>query len=226
MEEPPNLMPPSQAQPIGNKTGKIHAFVSQSLLQPFIHTLEFSEPKRAEWKSVPIASANSASRSTATLTLPFQDGSGLRVGFASPYLSEPFCTEIDCPLSSYTHYKGFFLHDTTWGRVVDWHKDFGWSDPPPFLVALYCRATDCFDELHKNESAKEIFIDGLRENPPLDVDNSDEKMVRAFLRYHAVTLQDIEGGGKRFVPLKGEMLSRNDPKMVFRPKPRLGDSIQ
>ncbi|KAL8902141.1 MAG: hypothetical protein Q9207_004860 [Kuettlingeria erythrocarpa] len=198
MEAPNLVASSSQAPRLGRTNKQIHAFVGQSTLRPFVHTFTFSsDPKRAAWKPSPLASTHSLG--SMGMLGP---GRCLPVSFATPYVSDPFCTAADCPLSACTHYKGFYLHEATSGRAMKFQEDFGWSDPPPFLLAAYCRATACFDELHANERAKEIFVDGLMENLYLDREHDDGEIVKAFLRYHAVTLRVI-GGRYGFVPLIG-----------------------
>lgn len=118
----PNLATPPQIQPTNNTNGNIHAFVSQSMLRPFAHALTFSEPKQAVWKPSAITLVGSH-RITGTHGMVSPCGS-LQVGFASPYTGDSFCTAADCPLSSYTHYKGFYLHEMTLGFVVNFYKDF------------------------------------------------------------------------------------------------------
>lgn len=206
--------------PIEKKIRETHPFVSESMLRPFTHTLTISEnPKQAVWKPSPVTSAGLFSIPTANMKgFHSADGCSKQVGFASPYISEPFCTEIDCPLGTCTHYKGFYFQDATLSRVLNWHKDFGWSDPPPLLLVAYCRFTEDFDAIIDNDTAKEIFIDNLQPDMSLDADERDEKIVKAFLKYHAVTLVNVRRGEKIFAPLRGEVSKKDDPILVMRPK--------
>ncbi|KAI4183609.1 MAG: hypothetical protein LQ346_006282 [Caloplaca aetnensis] len=124
------------------------------------------------------------------------------------------CTAIDCPCSNIYHYKGYFLYNPTPGRPVRFHEDFGYSDPPPSVWAAYLRATDCFEELdNTNARSDEGFLDIMMENPWGDSSGDDQEKVITFLKYHAVTVKEIDGR-MELVPLKGRILSGEDPKIL------------
>ncbi|KAI4122398.1 MAG: hypothetical protein LQ338_005845 [Usnochroma carphineum] len=154
--------------------------------------------------------------SASTLNLP-NDWVTVSLAHLSLYAKEfdpsSLCIESDCPISYCIHYKGRFVHDPTPGYPVEYHEDFGYSDPPPFLWAAYLRVTQCFEELETNSRSAEDFIDTLMENPWRDPDHADEEMVRTFLEYHAVTLRQVDGRAE-LVPLRGRIMSGEDPEML------------
>lgn len=209
--DPQDLATSLRALSMNSTLEKFDAFVSRSVSSPYAHLLTFLKPNEVVWKPVAITAA-----SANALTYP--DGSShMSIAGMSPYVSTSgetnLCNATDCPVGSVVHYKGFFLHDPRPGRLVQYNEDFGYSDPPPFLWAAYCRATDCFEALQTNERAAEIFIDNLRENLWEDPDNHDKQVVTAFLKYHAVTLKEVEGR-MEFVPLRGRILSGVDPEVL------------
>ena len=106
------------------------------------------------------------------------------------------CTASDCSLRGVVHDKGLYLHDTTLGLSVRFHSDFGFSNPPPFVWAAYFRYTQYLKGLDDCCRAVESLATGdVQVQPSVEhLRPGDASIVLNFLRYHAVTLQQSDGG--------------------------------
>ncbi|KAL8918879.1 MAG: hypothetical protein Q9172_005237 [Xanthocarpia lactea] len=127
------------------------------------------------------------------------------------------CTASDCPLRGVVHGKGLFLHDATLGLGVRFHGDFGFSNPPPFIWAAYFRYTQYLKCLGDRGRAVGDLATGSPQVQPSvgHLRPGDASIVLNFLRYHAVTLQQRDGGLVE-TRLQGEILMGGGPSVIAR----------
>ncbi|KAI4269229.1 MAG: hypothetical protein L6R38_007538 [Xanthoria sp. 2 TBL-2021] len=128
------------------------------------------------------------------------------------------CTASDCPLQGMIHNKGLFLHDATVGLGVQFHDDFGFSNPPPFVWAAYFRYAQYLTRLKVSgdydcEAVDSLSTEVLGTVPYDDLRPNDAYIVMGFLKYHAVTLQQRNGGLVE-IQLRGEMLGGGESSML------------
>ncbi|KAL9000505.1 MAG: hypothetical protein Q9169_000798 [Polycauliona sp. 2 TL-2023] len=116
------------------------------------------------------------------------------------------CTMDDCPLKGMVHNKGLFLYDGTPILSVQFHHDFGYSNPPPWLWMAYVRYTQYLERCGMDSLDRAIF----GTDPYDDLRPNDEDVVKGFLRYHAVTLEE-RGERLMEVQLRGDLLNKGEP---------------
>lgn len=125
------------------------------------------------------------------------------------------CTASDCPLQGMIHNKGLFLHDATLGLGVQFHDDFGFSNPPPFVWAAYFRYTQYLKRLNCYDctAVDSLSTEALGTDPYDHLRPNDADIVMGFVKYHAVTLQQRNGGLVE-IQLRGELLGGGESSMV------------
>ncbi|KAL8661161.1 MAG: hypothetical protein Q9168_008411, partial [Polycauliona sp. 1 TL-2023] len=117
--------------------------------------------------------------------------------FGSLSLNEPnntnnspdpnLCTQESCPLNGSLHNKGLYLYSDPPAHSIQFHADFGYSNPPPYIWAAYKRY-QLYKEAEKDELSKEIF--GSELDPCDELRSNDVDIVMGFLRFHAITLAE------------------------------------
>ncbi|KAI4272689.1 MAG: hypothetical protein LQ337_005123 [Flavoplaca oasis] len=122
------------------------------------------------------------------------------------------CTTDCCPLAGSTHNKGLYLYSGAFDHSVQFHEDFGYSNPPPFVWAAYFRYVQ-----HMND--RDRGIEGLRSevlgtDPYDDFRDNDLDIVKGFLRFHAVMIEQRQGEGLVEVQWRGTVLRREEGDVV------------